>query len=117
MLIVIPGKVCTDHRPRRAAHGGMVKSAAYRAYLDSARLFALSQRPRDWDRSGRFEVELTLIEPDRRSRDLDNVKAPLDALTGIAWDDDRQIDRLVVERGEVDKQNPRVVVRVTRRAA
>lgn len=54
---------------------------------------------------GRLSVVLVVCPPDRRRRDLDNVlKASLDSLTaGGAWDDDSQIDRIVVERGQVVK--------------
>jgi len=52
---------------------------------------------------GRLAVRVVVRPPDRRRRDLDNVgKALLDALEhGGAYRDDAQIDRLVLERGEV----------------
>lgn len=60
---------------------------------------------------GRLAVKVTLCPPDRRKRDLDNyVKALLDALTHAnVWADDEQIDRLVIERGEVVKGGKAVV--------
>lgn len=50
--------------------------------------------------TGRLVVEVDVFPPDRRKRDLDNVlKALLDALKhGGAYEDDSQIDRLVVNR-------------------
>ncbi len=53
--------------------------------------------------TGRLEVVIEICPPDRRRRDLDNVqKALLDALEhGGAYEDDSQIDRIVIERGEV----------------
>jgi crossover junction endodeoxyribonuclease RusA len=52
---------------------------------------------------GRLAVRVVVRPPDRRRRDLDNVgKALLDALEHAgAYRDDAQIDRLVLERGEV----------------
>lgn len=55
--------------------------------------------------SGRIEVMLVAMPPDKRQRDLDNVlKATLDALTHAGvWLDDSQIDRLEICRGEIIK--------------
>jgi crossover junction endodeoxyribonuclease RusA len=54
---------------------------------------------------GRLSVSLVVHPPDRRRRDLDNVlKASFDSLTaGGAWEDDSQVDRILVERGHVVK--------------
>lgn len=51
----------------------------------------------------RLSVTIRLCPPDRMARDIDNYqKATLDALTHAGvWVDDRQIDRLVIERGPV----------------
>ena len=39
--------------------------------------------------------------PDRRRRDLDNLaKAVLDGMNGVLYDDDSQIDNLIIRRGE-----------------
>lgn len=46
------------------------------------------------------QVSLSVIfhEPDRRRRDIDNLlKAVLDSLTGILWDDDSQVRRIETE--------------------
>lgn len=51
----------------------------------------------------RLQVTIAVIQPDRRSRDIDNLlKATLDALTHAhVWADDSQIDDLRVIRGRV----------------
>jgi len=51
--------------------------------------------------SDRLLVEVVLFPPDKRKRDLDNyLKALLDALTHYGlWEDDSQIDQLMVYRG------------------
>lgn len=54
---------------------------------------------------GELSVSILLQPPDRRKRDIDNVlKALLDALEhGGAFEDDNQIRRLKIERGDVVK--------------
>lgn len=53
----------------------------------------------------RLTVEVTLYPPDKRRRDIDNpAKALLDALAHArVFEDDSQIDRLVIMRGPVEK--------------
>lgn len=53
--------------------------------------------------AGRLSVRVVAHPPDRRRRDLDNLgKALLDAMAhGGVYEDDSQIDRLTLERGEV----------------
>jgi len=55
--------------------------------------------------SSRLSVRINAMPPDRRKRDLDNIpKAVLDALTHAGvWEDDSQIDQLLVTRGDVTK--------------
>lgn len=50
--------------------------------------------------SDRLAVDIQVFEPDRRSRDIDNLlKAVLDSLTHAGvWDDDGQIDDLRIWR-------------------
>ena len=60
--------------------------------------------------SGDIEVSITLYFGTKRKADLDNFnKLSLDALTGIAYDDDSQIAKLTIERG-YDTLQPRVVI-------
>ena len=53
----------------------------------------------------RLEIEITLYPPDKRIRDIDNsIKSCLDALVQAgAFEDDSQIDVLIVQRGEIVK--------------
>lgn len=53
--------------------------------------------------TGRLSVHIKAYPPDRRKRDVDNLLKPvLDALThGGCWEDDSQIDVLLIERCEV----------------
>ena len=63
--------------------------------------------------TGRLKVFLYVNPPDRRKRDVDNwSKGVLDALTHAGvWEDDSQIDSLLIERGGILKGG-RVVVTV-----
>jgi crossover junction endodeoxyribonuclease RusA len=63
--------------------------------------------------SGRVAVHVTAHPPDRRRRDLDNaMKALLDALAhGGVYEDDGQVDRIEIERGEL-VPGGKVVVRI-----
>lgn len=55
--------------------------------------------------AGRLRVDVTLHFPDRRMRDIDNhIKSLLDAITQAGvWEDDSQIDELIIRRGEIVK--------------
>lgn len=60
---------------------------------------------------GSVAIELTIFYPDRRRRDFDNLKAVYDALTGIVWKDDSQIDDAHIIKVYPDP-NPRMELRV-----
>jgi Holliday junction resolvase RusA-like endonuclease len=61
--------------------------------------------------SGPVSVKIVAHRPAKRG-DLDNMlKVALDALKGIAWEDDEQIEVLTAARFE-DKENPRLEIRV-----
>jgi len=66
--------------------------------------------------AGRIGVEITLCPPTRRRLDVDNfAKCALDTLEHCrVFEDDNQIDRLVIERGPVERRG-RVTVVVTAR--
>jgi crossover junction endodeoxyribonuclease RusA len=53
----------------------------------------------------RLQMQVTLFPRDRRKQDIDNrIKALWDALTDAGvFDDDEQIDILIVQRGEIRK--------------
>lgn len=57
--------------------------------------------------AGALAVTVDLYWADRRKHDVDNIKALLDALTGIIWEDDGQITDLHT-RKFYDKAAPRV---------
>lgn len=59
-------------------------------------------------RKGDLCVEIYLHFPDKRRRDLDNIKALLDAMTGVLWEDDSQIVDLHIRKYVSDK--PRIEI-------
>lgn len=62
--------------------------------------------------AGDIELSITLYFGTKRKADLDNFnKLSLDALTGIAYEDDSQIAALTLKRA-YDKQKPRIEVTV-----
>ena len=84
--------------------GRRILSAAGRKYRAEA--IAIAKLMGVCDRVlSRLSVSITAYPPDRRKRDLDNLlKAPLDAMTHAGvWDDDSQIDKLSIARGEIRK--------------
>lgn len=89
--------------------GRTMVSAEYRDF--KRRVALLWGRPTPMD--GPLSVEVLLYRP-RKAGDIDNRIKPLfDSLNGLAWHDDSQIARLLVERRD-DKLNPRAEVLVAR---
>lgn len=80
--------------------GRVLLSAEGREYLSAASAIAARANRRV---QGRVGVVVKLHPPNRRRFDIDNrAKILLDAMTkGGCWDDDSQIDVLIIERGEV----------------
>ena len=92
----------------RHFNGRAVKSAEAREYQHNASRMAVAMGC-GGPMTGKVEacIRLHPKKPQRASRvparsiDLDNAaKIALDALNGVAWVDDRQIERLTIIRGE-----------------
>lgn len=93
----------------RAFKGRILLSRDGRAYKTAAALVAKTQGARIL--AGPVLVRVDVYRP-RRIGDLDNtLKATLDALRGIAFEDDAQVESLSAIRHD-DKKNPRVEVEV-----
>ena len=61
--------------------------------------------------TGRLEVTVILHARNRRAYDIQNYqKCLLDALNGYVWEDDGQIDRLIIERGTPRKPAAAIVI-------
>lgn len=94
----------------RAVNGRSILSAKGRANKEAIGWEARSQY-RGEPLKGPLAVTVDLYWPTRRNHDLDNIKALLDACSGILWLDDGQIVDLHTKKG-FDKANPRLVMTV-----
>lgn len=84
------------------------QSGEYKSFLSQVGWLWLKAKPQDWSKESRYSVAIELVYNTRRRYDVDNrVKPILDALTHAGtWNDDAQVDEILVVRGEVDKENP-----------
>lgn len=89
---------------RNIGRGRTIVSKAGRDYT-TAVIAAVLVAGRPATRSGRLAMQIVVNPPDLRRRDLDNVaKGVQDSLCkALVYEDDSQIDRLVIERGRVTK--------------
>lgn len=62
--------------------------------------------------TGSVELNIMFYHGDKRKHDIDNcLKILLDAMSGIIYEDDSQIDAMHIYK-EVDKKNPRTIIQV-----
>lgn len=88
-------------------------AAEQRRHKEAASL----SRPNDWPSSARYVVTIAAFLGTRRRPDVDNLaKLVLDAIQGVAFDNDSDVVRLVVTR-EHDPAEPRTEVHITWEAA
>ncbi len=90
---------------------GRILSKRGRIYKDLVESACLEQGVYGLGISERVRLQVIIYPPDRRVRDLDNcMKSLQDALTrSQVWLDDRQVDQLMIYRGEVVKSGCAVV--------
>lgn len=94
------------HYACRGRHPAMYMTAEGKALKESYGLQARLQ----WRRkplTGRLQITLTLYFGTRRKSDWDNYNKCLDALNGIVWEDDEQIQEATVIKA-YDKARPRI---------
>ena len=114
MTIVLPWAVlCRDNARHGLMNGRILLTREYREALEAASMVAKSQ----WRMApieGRVALGVTLFFPDKRRRDIGNYTKMLnDALSQVVYVDDSQIDELLVQRGPIDKANPRAEIHVS----
>lgn len=112
-MIVLPWAVLvSDNQRHGLMHGRIILTSKYRTALAAASLVARSQ----WRQpalAGRVALGITIYFPDKRRHDIGNhVKAIQDALSQVVYEDDSQIDELMVQRGVIDAANPRAEIEV-----
>lgn len=99
----------TNHLYRRTGRGvSLLESVRYAK--DAIAWEARAQRRGD-PLQGPLAVTVDLYWSDHRKHDIDNLKALLDALNGVLWEDDGQIIDLHT-RKHFDKEHPRVELTV-----
>jgi Holliday junction resolvase RusA-like endonuclease len=107
----IDGEAVPKGRPRVSRTGTYTpaRTVAYRDEVQAAYLAVARRYNRD--DQGRYAVTIQVVTASRRRSDLDNIaKAILDALNGVAFGDDSQVDRLVVTRHFGETPLTRVLV-------
>jgi crossover junction endodeoxyribonuclease RusA len=109
MTITLPYPISAN-RYWRNWRGRMVVSSEARAYKE--RVASLVRSRGMVPITGEVELKIDLYRPQKRG-DVDNfLKVTIDALKGVAFVDDSQVQRIDIQRFD-DKENPRVVVEVT----
>lgn len=109
--LTIPFPPTLNHNIGRNG-GRYYKDDDYKRFQQHVGWTWLRDAPRLWDPDQRFAVAIALHYDSRRKYDVDNrVKPTLDALTAAgAWNDDSQVDLILVARDEIDKNRPRAEV-------
>lgn len=113
--VTIPWDALASSNTRHTRKGGTAHGYGYKQAREAIYVHALDQH-----RSNRpaypeekVDVRLTFHAPDFRRRDEANyLKALLDGLQGVIYEDDWQVARLTYLRGQPDADNPRVEIRV-----
>ena len=118
-FLTFPFDVLTPDNRRFHAGKGHVLTTRYRQGKEAIYLLAISQTrpPRPLFPTERLEVDLAFFMPDKKKRDPTNLlKGLLDALEGVVYNDDKQIDALSWRRLAMDRESPRVEVSIRRLA-
>lgn len=118
MTLTVPWEfVCHDnHRLMPARIGKAVRlitAPAYRVAKAGAEIM-LKKQWRELPLSGAVMLIGRVFVPDRRKRDAGNYRKLItDALSGIAYDDDAQLEHETWIKAGVDRDNPRVEITIT----
>ena len=113
--LTLPWDVLTPDNRRFHAGKGHVLTGRYRQGKEAIYLLAVSQTkpPRPVFPVERLKIELTFFLPDKRKRDPTNLlKGLLDALEGVVYNDDKQIDALAGHKAGLDREKPRVEISI-----
>ena len=120
----IPGDPVPQPRPRVTTRGGfgrayVPRSHAVHGFRKAVQLAARAAGATPHGEPVEVVIDAVFARPKSHRKDgpalprqdVDNLaKSVLDALTGIAWDDDRQVRRLVIEKSYGEA---RTTVRIT----
>lgn len=104
----VPGNPVPKQSFFYTKNGGGFTDPRMKAWQNTVILYAT--RNVDEMITGDVHAHLSFFLPDHHRRDCDNLsKAVLDGLNGIAFEDDKNITRLVIEK-QVNKEKPGVLV-------
>ena len=108
MKLILPYPPTVNHYWFRNRNGSLRIGPKGLAFRQEVWLAVVKSRQR---LTGRLFLGVIAHPPDHRRRDIDNLlKAVLDALQhGGLYDDDNQIDKICIERGEVLKGGKLIV--------
>ncbi len=117
LVFVVQGSPQPKERPRIGKRGHVYTPHRTSSYEQTVRVHALrAVASSGWRREpgARYAVTLGVYFPDEKRRDLDNAcKAVLDGCNGTAFADDSEVHEVHMVRA-VDRERPRVEVRVSR---
>lgn len=136
LTLTIPGEPCAQGRPRFSTHGGFVKaydpekSRNYKAYVKMCAIKSMQEQGRTLtenalsieirafmsipsSKSKKFKQAAVLgIERPTKKPDVDNVfKILTDALSGIAYKDDKQIVDAKISKWYADDARVEVMIK------
>lgn len=116
MLIgfTIPGPLLPWKRTN-TLQGRRVADAKQKAQQARIQMAWLSDNPssirKHWPKDKYYAVQIELRYPDRRVRDIDNcAKQILDALEGVAWNNDSRVWELEIVREIADEAQTKVFI-------
>lgn len=113
--LTLPWDCLTPDNRRFNHQRGHTLTVRYREGKEKIYLLAKSQirPPRPAFPTERVQMNLQFFVPDKRKRDPSNLlKGMCDALEGVVYTDDKQIDGLSWRRAGLDRQNARVEITV-----
>lgn len=97
----VSGKPMPKQRPRLSQYGKAYTPKATREYERKVAIIAKDAvlSAGEWDTNLEYSVAITASFADRRHGDIDNIlKAVLDAMNGIVYNDDKQVRAMSISR-------------------
>jgi Holliday junction resolvase RusA-like endonuclease len=128
ITFTLPGKPIPWHRSKQTRTNRLdgrhtrfykdQKDVAYQRAISMHAMHALQlwtqSFKKPWDPSGEWELECEFNVGDLVKKDVDNLsKQVMDALSGVAYEDDKQVCRLVVTK-RLNRKKPSSIVTLRR---
>jgi len=111
MKIILPGNPLSTNHIYKKSRYSIYMTPEGKTMKESYQWAITSQWKKDLC-YGKISLGIKLYFGDKRKRDIDNYnKLILDAMSGIVYFDDNQINKLVLEKF-YDKKNPRIEIEI-----